>query len=533
MRVILVGHSLAHSLTLSSTPATPEMPEKVISSFKVASKTFASTTKPQTSITSSAPVLRSHRRSRRGSTTSDQASISLIGPEMTGQQAGTVFKFTEMPGHPLLAAASGIPADCERLFVGWSGPVLDESGKKVDVNNFDPERLDQIRTSYQNETGSIPVFLPEDCARGYLDFCKSTLWPILHYQIWDDPAQCIIKMEQQWSEFLRANEAFAEAILNVFQSGDVIWILDYHLMLLPGLLRRKLQTTPIGFFFRTTFPSSEMIRCLPQATELMTGVLGANLIGFQIYAFARHFTSCCTRILGIEASLQQVDFGGAPSELSVVSTGVDPEETHEWLKNEETVAKVTRFTEMYRNYRLIVGVDRIYQVRGLKHKLTAFEMFLQDHPEWIGKVVLIQILLPESSDSGPNSDLSEFLDEVARVNSKFGSLEYTPFQLFQQNIELSEYYALLQVADCYISTKERDSLSMVPLDFILCQEFSKRHGPIVLSEFTALANALSTCLRINPWDHAETAKSINQALNMSNEEKHSRHKVNDLQLANF
>ena len=528
MRVILVGHSLAHSLTLSSAPAAQQ--DEIISSFKVASKTFASTAKAQASIASLAPV-KTHRRSRRGSTTSDQASISLIGTEFaSAQHSGSVFKFTEMPGHPLLAAASGLPAECECVFVGWSGPVLDETSKLVDVSSFQSERLNQIRASYHQQTGSVPVFLPEDCARGYLDFCKRTLWPILHYQVWDDPEQCL-RMEQQWPEFLRANEAFAEAILNVFQSGDVIWILDYHLMLLPGLLRRKLQTTPIGFYFRTTFPSSEMFRCLPQAKELMSGVLGANLIGFQIYAFARHFTSCSTRILGIEASLQQVDFGGAPSELTVVSTGVDPEETREWLQNEETVARVARFTEMFRDYRVIVGVDRIYQVRGLKHKLTAFEMFLQQHPEWIGKAVLIQILLPESTDSGPNSDLSEFLDEVARVNSKFGSLEYTPFQLFQQNIELSEYYALLQVADCYISTKERDSLSLVPLDFVLCQEYSGKKGPIVLSEFTALANALSTCLRINPWDHAEIAESINRALVMSLREKQSRHEVRSVRFS--
>lgn len=473
--------------------------------------------------------VKTHRRSRAGSTTIDQASISLIEPDPTDKMLShPTFKFTEMPGHALLSAASGLLQDCERVFVGWSGPVLDESEQSIDIASLGPERLEQMRTSYLRETASIPIFLPEDCSRGYVDYCKSTLWPILHYQVWDDPDQCI-KMEQQWPEFVRANEAFCEGILKVFKSGDVIWILDYHLMLLPGMLRKKLQTTPISFYFRSTFPSSEMIRCLPKARELMSGVLGANLVGFQIYAFARHFASCCTRILGLEASLKQVEFGGAPVELAVVSNGVDPNEIRDWLQAEETATKYARFTEIYKDQRMLIGIDRIYQVRGLVHKLAAFEMFLQSHPEWLGKVVFVQILLPDSTDTGfLNSDLSVFLDEVARINSKFGNLEYTPFQLFQQNIELSEYYALLQVADCYVSTKERDSLSLVPLDFIVCQEYSHKHSPIVLSEFTALANALSTCLRINPWNHAKIAESIHTALIMSPEEKQSRHRVSAL-----
>lgn len=515
MRVLIVGNSLAHSLTLSQGTTSSEY--EAFSAFKVASKTFASTSAAKSSIVTPSSIPKTHRRSRTGSTTSNQASISLM---FSGEKA--VFKFIEMPGHPLTAAAAGLPADCECVFIGWSGPVLDENEQLLDLNTLTPERLNRIKQMYRQETNSVPVFLDESYSKGYHEFCKSSLWPILHYHVWDDPGRCI-KLESQWPDYVKANEAYAQAILDVFQAGDLIWIMDYQLMLLPGLLRRKLQKTPIGFYLRNTFPSSELVRCLPQAKELISGMLGANVIGFQVYAFARHFTSCCTRLLGVEASLQQIDYEGAPVELVVASTGIDPEFLKSWLEAEETKQKVARFQEMYDGLTVIVGIDRVHQVRSLKHKLAAFEIFLDSNPEWLGRVVLLQILLPESQEFGPNADLSEFLDEIARVNSQFGSLEYTPFQLFQQNIDLAEYYALLKIADCYISTKERDSLSMVALDFVLCQQEKK--SPVVLSEFTALANSLSSALRINPWNRKETAEAIKAALCMSVIEKQARHQV--------
>lgn len=515
MRVLIVGNSLAHSLTLSQGTTTAE--SESFSAFKVASKTFASTAAAKSSIATPTNIAKTHRRSRTGSTTSNQASISLI---FSGEKA--VFKFVEMPGHALTAAASGLPPDCEHVFIGWPGPVLDENEQSLDLNSLSTERLNQIRKMYLQETNSVPVFLDESYAKGYREFCKSSLWPILHYHVWDDPERCI-KLESQWPDYVKANEAYAQAVLDVFQAGDLIWVMDYQLMLLPDLLRKKLQKTPIGFYLRNTFPSSELVRCLPQAKELISGMLGANVVGFQVYAFARHFTSCCTRLLGVEASLQQIDYEGAPVELVVASTGIDPDFLNSWLEAEETKQKVVRFREMYQGFTVIVGIDRVHQVRSLKHKLAAFEIFLDSNPEWLGKVVLLQILLPESQESGPNADLSEFLDDVARINSRLGSLEYTPFQLFQQNIDLSEYYSLLQIADCYISTKERDSLSLVALDFVLCQH--EKQSPIVLSEFTALANSLSSALRINPWNHKETAETIKAALCMSTEEKQSRHQV--------
>ena len=555
MRLLFVSSSLPNSLALEQQISLISEEKTEFLTKKVISKTFASTSQVKSPILSKAPVTldqyqsgqpqQTSRRARSHSTTSQRASISLINAEnpnlnisessnlFKNEVLKTIWKFTEMPGHAAIAAASSLSGgDAEKLFIGWPGPIQNEQGKEIDYSDLAPEMIEKIKTLYKKETDSIPVFLDSSAINGHANYCNSTIWPIFHYLVWDNPAQCK-EILKDWDDYVKVNEAFAEKILETYRVGDYIWILDHQLLLLPGILRKKLQSAPIGLYLRNTFPSSELFRCLPQAEELLKGMLGANLIGFQAYAYARHFTSCCTRVLGLEASLQRIDYEGAPVELAVIPTGIDATEATEMLKSSEVKEKYDRFIELYHGMAVIVGIDRLNHGKGIIHKLTAYEQFLKDHPEWVGKVILVQVILPEQdisnfSISDPkktSNDLSLITDLAAQINSRYGTIEYTPTAIYHQDIELSEYYALLQVADCYISTKERDSVSMVPLDFVLCQEFCGKNSPIILSEFTALSGSMSTSLLINPWDHPAVKQAINSALIMSKEEKIYRHKV--------
>lgn len=554
MRVLFVSSSLPNSLALENQqiPLPIEnAPSPTFYTKKVVSKTLSSSSQIKSPILSTKPVLTSSldefserislspqkRRSRKNSTTSLRSSISLINKpeELEDIKNLRIWKFTEMSGHAALSAASSLNLnDKEKLFIGWPGPIQNEQGKEIDYASLASETIEQIENLYKSEVDSIPVFLDTSITDGHANYCNSTLWPILHYLVWDNPVQCK-KILQDWKDYVRFNEAFAEKILEVYKAGDCIWILDHQLLLLPEILRQKLRNAPIGLYLRNTFPSSELFRCLPQAEELMKGMLGANLIGFQAYAYARHFTSCCTRILGLEASLQRIDYEGAPVELAVIPTGIAVKETIEILQNNFDVKeKYERFTELYRGLSVLVGIDRINQSKGIIQKLKAYERFLKDHPEWVGKVILVQVILPEqeieiiSNLPTTPADLSLITDLASQINSRFGSIEYAPVSIYHQDIELSEYYALLQVADCFISTKERDSISLVPLDFVLCQEIGGKRSPIILSEFTALSVSMSTSLLINPWDHAAVVKAINSALIMSLDEKDSRHQVSTL-----
>lgn len=544
MRLLFVSSSLPHSLALENQISSEK--DELLSK-KVVSKTFASASQVRSPILAKTPLALSTldqfvhrrdvpRRSRSHSTTSQRASISLINAEepATSETSASksVWKFTEMPGHASISAASNVPDGTEKLFVGWPGPIQNEEGKQVDYSTLPPETIESIKTLYRKETESVPVFLDSSSIKGHANYCNNTLWPIFHYLVWENPMKQCKEILRDWTEYVKVNEAFAEKILEVYKAGDIIWILDHHLLLLPGLLRQKLQSVPIGLYLRNTFPSSELFRCLPQAEELLRGMLGANLIGFQAYAYARHFTSCCTRVLGLEASLQRIEYEGAPVQLVVIPTGVEATEVFETLNSFEVKEKYDRFIEMYRGMAVLVGIDRFNQSKGIIHKLKSYERFLKDHPEWIGRVILIQVILPEQeisnfsiAEAKPSADLSLITDKAAQINSLHGTMEYAPISIYHQDIELAEYYALLQVADCYISTKERDSISMVPLDYVLSQEVNGKCSPIVLSEFTALSGSMGTSLLINPWDHTAVSNAIHIALTMSPAEKTSRHKV--------
>jgi trehalose-6-phosphate synthase len=549
MRVLFVSSSLPNSLTIENQILAKE--EQVFTK-KIVSKTFASSSqvkspilsKPshhpltldQSNLKQSAPP----KRTRSHSTTSQKTSISLLNSEehfmqnlrLEESQMKTIWKFTEMPGHAALATASSLNQDVEKLFIGWPGPIKNEQENEIEFQDLAPEIIEQIKSLYKKETDSIPVFLDSASNKGHASYCNKALWPIFHYSVWDNASQCK-EILRDWQNYVKVNEAFAEKILEVYKVGDLIWILDHQLLLLPELLRQKLQRAPIGFYLRTTFPSSELFRCLPQAEELLRGMLGANLIGFNAYAYARHFTSCCTRVLGLEASLQRIDYEGAPVELAVIPTGIDAKETFETLESPEVKEKFERFVELYNGMAVLVAIDRFNHSKGIVNKLSAYERFLKDHPEWKGKVVLVQVILPDQeisnfsiSEIKSSKDLSLITDMAAQINSQYGSIEYVPISIYHQDIELSEYYALLQVADCYISTKERDSLSLVPLDFVICQEKSEKKSPILLSEFTALSGSMSTSLLINPWDHAAVSQAIFKALTISIDEKRFRHEVN-------
>lgn len=557
MRVLFVSSSLPNSLAIENQILPREKEEEKVLTKKVVSKTFASSSQVKSPILSKSPLITTLdqsnlkqpstttpqlKRTRSHSTTSQRTSISFLNSEenmnmiqrlkLEESQTKTIWKFTEMPGHAALAAASSLSIDTERLFIGWPGPIKNEKGKEIEFQDLEPEMIEQIKNIYKKETDSVPVFLDSVSTKGHASYCNKTLWPIFHYLIWDNANQCK-EILRDWRDYVKVNEAFAEKILEVYKAGDLIWILDHQLLLLPALLRQKLQSAPIGFYLRTTFPSSELFRCLPQAEEILRGILGANLIGFNAYAYARHFTSCCTRVLGLEADLQRIDYEGAPVELTVIPTGIDANETFEMLKSPEVKEKVERFIELYHGMALLVAVDRFNQSKGILHKLSAYERFLKDHPEWQGKVILVQVILPDQeisnfsiSEINPSKDLSLITEMATQINSRYGSIEYVPISIYHQDIELSEYYALLQVADCYISTKERDSLSLVPLDFVVCQNESGKKSPILLSEFTALSGSMSTSLLINPWDHAAVAQAIHKALTMSIDEKRFRHEVN-------
>ncbi|KFG79505.1 putative trehalose-6-phosphate synthase/trehalose phosphatase [Metarhizium anisopliae] len=325
----------------------------------------------------------------------------------------------------------------------------------------------------------------------------------------------------QWADYYRMNQKFANKIIEIYKPGDIVIVHDFYLMLLPSMLRQRNQNMYISFFLHSPFPSSEFLRCLPRRKEVLEGVLGANLVGFQSYSYSRHFLSCCTRILGFPSDTLGIDAYGTRVQVGVFPIGIDAAkvETHAWA--DSVNEKYDALKKMYAGKKIIVGRDRLDSVRGVAQKLQAFERFLEMYPEWREKVVLIQVTSPTTVEAEKDDDESKIATRVnelvMKINGEFGSLGFSPVQHYPQYLDQDEYFALLRAGDIGLITSVRDGMNTTSLEYIVCQR--QGNGPLILSEFSGTAGSLSDAIHINPWDLTGVAEKINSALTMSDGER--------------
>jgi trehalose 6-phosphate synthase len=248
----------------------------------------------------------------------------------------------------------------------------------------------------------------------------SILWPLFHYH----PGEITFD-ESAWSAYKQVNRLFAKTMAKDVQDGDMIWVHDYHLMLLPEMLREEIGDTKknvkIGFFLHTPFPSSEIYRILPVREQLLMGVLQCDLIGFHTYDYARHFLSSCARILEVGTTPNGVEYGGKYVTVAAFPIGIDPDKFVEGLKKPKVIDRINALKKKFEGVKLIVGVDRLDYIKGVPQKLHALEVFLTENPEWVGKVVLIQVAVPSREDVEEYQNLRAVVNElVGRINGKFG-----------------------------------------------------------------------------------------------------------------
>jgi trehalose 6-phosphate synthase/phosphatase len=422
-------------------------------------------------------------------------------------------------------AAAPIPVDSK------AAPPPSPQTEGLRIGKEDRKRLEQQLE--RDETGKIvPVWLVDEVDESqdqiilkdqsrWRRYAERELYTLFHYKQ-NGPTDGR-DARKTWADYYRLNKLFADKILELYRPGDIIIIHDFYLLLLPSLLRQNIPNIYIGFFLHVPFPSSEFYRCLSRRKEILEGVLGANMIGFQAFSYARHFSSCCTRILGFDSSSRGVDAYGAHVSVDVFPIGINAARTAQIAFNDPaTEEKVRGIREIYSDKKIIVGRDRLDSVRGVAQKLQAFEMFLERYPEWRGKVVLIQVTSPSSvqvirGDDDDTKVLNKISDLVARINGDYGSLSFVPVQHFPQYLSREEYFALLRVADVGLITSVRDGMNTTSLEYVICQK--EKHSPLILSEFSGTAGPLSGAMHINPWDLGGVAEAINNALTMPKDER--------------
>ncbi|KAA8495657.1 Alpha,alpha-trehalose-phosphate synthase UDP-forming A [Porphyridium purpureum] len=423
------------------------------------------------------------------------------------------FEF-KMSSGGLVSALAGVKHELPFVWVGWTGAEMA------------PDMQSTLYSRLEVEYDCIPVFLTAEIAdRYYNGFCNDVLWPLFHY-ITHPPANS--EGEQKfdskfWKAYRIANRCFASEIQRIYRRGDLVWVQDYHLMLLPQMLRKAIPDIQVGFFLHTPFPSSDVFRILPDHKEILRGVLDSDLIGFHTYDYASHFVSGCSRLLGLEGSHRGVKSAHHFANVGIFPIGIDPSSFIQALDSQAVKDRIQEVRKAYTGKRIILGVDRMDYIKGIPHKIKAFERLLARYPKYrASKVTLIQIGVPSRTEVEEYQKLVSITNElVGGINGKYGSVDYSPIVFINQSVKFDLLCALYYVADACVVTSIRDGMNLVSYEYVMCQ--LQNHGVLILSEFAGSARSLSGAMRVNPWNTDELCSAFNDALSLDKKERHIRH----------
>ncbi|HXT49666.1 MAG TPA: trehalose-6-phosphate synthase, partial [Thermoanaerobaculia bacterium] len=359
-----------------------------------------------------------------------------------------------------------------------------------------------------------------EVARYYHGFANRGLWPLCHYFI----DRCRFD-EEEWRQYDRINDRFADAVVEEARPGDVVWVHDYHFCLLPKKIReRRRHDGPIAFFLHIPFPTEEVFRALPWRRQVLEGLLGADLVGFHTGEYAGDFLGCCERLLGAEVDhrRQTVRWEGREVRVGAFPIGIDVAEFRAAAASAEATDRVARIREGLGGASLILGVDRLDYSKGIRERLHAIDMLLDNHPELRRRLVFLQVAVPSREQVREYRELKRHVDEmVGRVNGKHGTANWQPVRYLYRGVPREELVAYYRAADVCLVNPLRDGMNLVAMEFVASQVDGE--GVLVLSELTGAARTLGdAALLINPFAIQETAEALAKALSMDPAERRRR-----------
>jgi trehalose 6-phosphate synthase/phosphatase len=405
--------------------------------------------------------------------------------------------------------ASGLRSWHERsgsLWFGWPGDVsAATSAQKAQLD----DRL--------HERGIVPVHLTDDqIQRYYHGFANRVLWPAFHYLIDRLPVDA-----EEWNAYREVNEAFADAVAQAYRSDDTIWVHDYQLMLVPALLRARFPTARIGFFLHIPCPSPEVFRILPWRREILSGLMGADLIGLHTFAYMRHFLMSLLHVGGVEADIDCVRVGGREVKVGVFPMGVDAAAFTGLAASPDVRARVDEIRRDAAGRRIVLGIDRLDYTKGIPRRLMALERMLERDPHLRDGMRYIQVAVPSRGEVDSYRWFRRDVEKrVGHINGTYGTLRSQPVHYLHQSVSPRDLVALYCAADVMLVTPERDGMNLVAKEFVASRVDDD--GVLVLSEFAGAAAELNGAVTVNPYDTESVADSVRRALSMSIEERQTR-----------
>ncbi|MGC5168655.1 bifunctional alpha,alpha-trehalose-phosphate synthase (UDP-forming)/trehalose-phosphatase [Luteimicrobium sp. DT211] len=407
----------------------------------------------------------------------------------------------------LVTALEPVMQSADGAWVGWGGAA--------DVY-ADPFEADGMTL--------VPVTLNEDEIEQYYEgFSNDTLWPLYHDVI-SQPAF----HRQWWDAYRRVNRRFAEAAASQVGTGGTVWVQDYQLQLVPAMLRELRPDVRIGFFDHIPFPPYEIFSQLPWRRQVVEGLLGADLIGFQRNGDAANFLRIVRRLTRHSTRGQQITFEDADGRplreirASAFPISIDSHRFDELARQDSTRARAAEIrNELGDPDVVMLGVDRLDYTKGIRHRIKAYGELLDDGRLTVEEATLVQVASPSRENVDAYQELREQVETaVGRINGEFGELGHAAIHYLHHSYPPEEMAALYLAADVMLVTSLRDGMNLVAKEYIAAR--SDQQGALVLSEFTGAADELSGALLVNPHDIDELKAVIEQAARMDTKEQRRR-----------
>ena len=375
----------------------------------------------------------------------------------------------------------------------------------------------EIKSRLRKEN-CYPVFIPQKDFEGYFfGFSNKTIWPLFHYF----PEYAFFN-EEFWSAYKKVNELFCEIVLSLAKPEDIIWIHNFHLMLLPELIREKYPTANIGFFLHIPFPNFEIFRLLPQRKEILKALTKADLIGFHTYSYTKHFLESVHHLLGYECSFNNIKTENRICRVNYFPMGIDCQRFTQVLKNEKVKKNISKIKKEIGERTLILSIDRLDYTKGICQRLKAFNLFLSQFPQFRKNVTLFLVVVPSGNQNVKEYQAlkKEIEQLVSEINGKYGTLNWIPVHYFYRPLSFELLCALYLVADVALLTPLRDGMNLIAKEFLISSTEGK--GALILSETAGVAEELVEAIIVNPNNVKEIALAIKEALTMPEEEQKIR-----------
>lgn len=375
-----------------------------------------------------------------------------------------------------------------------------------------------------------PVFIAASLHdKFYNGFCNDIIWPLFHYF----PSYAKFS-DDHYAEYAEVNRIFCDKIVESYKPNDIIWIHDYHLMLLPSMVRKRLPDATVGFFLHIPFPSFELFRLLPSKwrKEILQGLLGADLIGFHTNDYVQHFLQSIRQILGYDNILRSVTTQERNITVDTFPISIDYNKFHKASNDSDTFIERNKIKKKLYGNQLIVSVDRLDYAKGLINRLNSYELFLEKHPQCRKKVTYLFQVVPSRDIIAKYKETKKEIEGiVSRINGKYGSIEWTPILYQYKSLEFKKLVSLYMAADVALITPMRDGMNLVAKEFVASR--TDKRGVLILSETAGAASELGEALFVNPTDRQEIAEAISTALVMTVEEQMERNETMQKRLQEY